>query len=169
VKAIDVEKARLVASRWTARLVPSDDSDGACLLWTGAKGSRGHGRAAFDGSVFYVHRVLWVAQAGYDPAPLELDHLCRTPACARFKHLEPVDGIENVRRGTAKSAVALRTNCCVNGHSLLIEANVYTWRGIRHCRVCRRDNSRRRYENNPDLVAARIRYHREYRAARKAG
>jgi hypothetical protein len=165
VKSIDVEKARLVVPRWSKRLVQVGD----CLLWTGAKGPFGHGRASFDGSAFYVHRVLWVAQAGYDPAPLELDHLCRTPACASFDHLEPVEDVENIRRGTAKSATALRTNRCVNGHVLLDEQNVYTWRGSRLCRACRRNSSRKFYEDNPARVAARIRYHREYRAARKAG
>jgi hypothetical protein len=36
---------------------------------------------------------------GSIPENLELDHLCRNPACVRPDHLEPVTHLENLRRG----------------------------------------------------------------------
>jgi len=166
-KPISVEMARKAAPRLWSRVEFSDDPDG-CWPWAGHKTPTGHGHATVEGSLYYVHRVLWVAQYGLDPGQNDLDHLCRNPPCTRPDHLESVLPVENLRRGNAKSAVALRTGHCVNGHDLSDGKNVYLWRGARLCRPCRRRTSRERMQNSPELRERQKQYLRDYRAAQKA-
>lgn len=45
-----------------------------------------------------AYRVLYVQAMGPIPDGLELDHLCRVPACVRPSHMEPVTGRVNILR-----------------------------------------------------------------------
>jgi hypothetical protein len=72
------------------------------------------------------------------PDGLELDHLCRVPACVNPDHLEPVTHIENVRRG--RSYWAERTHCSA-GHEYTRENTRITKRG-RTCRACKNETER---------------------------
>lgn len=69
-----------------------------CWLWRGALNNRGYGRLTRGGHV-YAHRYVYELERGPIPTGMQLDHLCRTPACVNPAHLEPVTGTENVRRG----------------------------------------------------------------------
>lgn len=84
----------------------------------------------------YAHRIVYEATVGPVPAGLELDHLCRAPACCNPEHLEPVTHRENFLRGVAPTAVAHRTNTCLNGHPLT-DAYI-SGSGRRRCRTCTR-------------------------------
>lgn len=68
-----------------------------CLIWTGAL-SDGYGYFGVDGKMVRVHRWAYENWVGPIPAGLELDHVCRVPACANPLHLEPVTHAENMRR-----------------------------------------------------------------------
>ena len=108
---------------------------GECWIWTGALDKNGYGvinREAYG--EFYVHRYVWTQLVGSIADGLELDHLCRVPACCSPDHLEPVTHKENLRRG----ALGMRT--CKRGHN--------NWKvqpsGWRTCITCRLDNQRRK-------------------------
>lgn len=70
-----------------------------CLLWAGYRDPNGYGRS-FDGSMRLAHSVAWELAGGTVPAGLELDHLCRRPACVAVAHLEPVTPKTNMRRSS---------------------------------------------------------------------
>jgi hypothetical protein len=59
--------------------------------------SGGYGKIGRRGA----HRVYYERFVGPIPKGHELDHLCRNTLCVNPEHLEPVLGIENVRRGKA--------------------------------------------------------------------
>lgn len=67
-------------------------------MWTGRTMSDGYVRIGIRGSVYSAHRVAWELDRGPIPAGLQIDHLCRNPACINPDHLEPVTQLENLRR-----------------------------------------------------------------------
>lgn len=88
------------------RLAPVDyveDPDSGCWVWQKSRDQHGYGRAYVKGdrSSRLAYRVYYERLRGPVPAGLELDHLCRNPACVNPDHLEPVTHQENVRRGAA--------------------------------------------------------------------
>lgn len=85
-----------------------------CWLWLGNLTSGGYGR--FRGTKAY--RFAWLATNGHIASGLVLDHLCRTRACCRPAHLEPVTQTENVRRGLSLSGRRFRQTHCAKGHPL---------------------------------------------------
>ncbi len=97
-----------------------------------------------------VHVAVWMYFEGPIPAGLELDHLCRVPACCNPGHLELVTHAENLRRGEAPHIVLWRENRCANDHDLTVVGFIAA-NGWRRCGICRDD------------------YQREYRQFQKAG
>lgn len=75
-----------------------------CWLWQGAKNAEGYGRIYHLGRLDYTHRVSYELANGPIPEGLDVDHLCRTPACCNPEHLEPVTRAVNLQR--ARGAVA---------------------------------------------------------------
>jgi hypothetical protein len=75
--------------------------DTDCWLWKGGTNSRGYGRCRWNGRMQPAHRAFYERAGGTVPEGLQLDHLCRVPRCVNPGHLEPVTGVENVRRGAA--------------------------------------------------------------------
>lgn len=118
-----------------------------CWIWTGSKTDEGYGRFNVGGrnSTVGAHRWAWRQVHGEIPDGLELDHLCRTPSCVRPDHLEPVTRQENCQR----SAV-IKTHC-PQGHPYTDENTVRRPEGWRHCRICRRDECRRRRRKKKEL------------------
>ena len=111
------------------------DKTDTCWLWTGYK-LVGYGR--FNAAVSRkaktknssAHRWSYELANGPILNGLQLDHLCRTPACVRPDHLEPVTHLENQRRR------ALTITSCPQGHPYN-EANTYVRHdGHRQCRAC---------------------------------
>lgn len=116
------------------------DQSGECWIWLGGHGSDGYGALLFHGRAQGAHRVAYQLIVGPIPAGLQIDHLCAVRDCVNPLHLEPVTQVENLRR------IGERRTHCPHGH-LYDEANTYRTpgRGGRVCRVCRRENWRRRY------------------------
>lgn len=75
----------------------------ACWVWKGKPNSAGYGRTQKDKKTVLAHRAVYELHNGPITDGLELDHLCRIPACVNPAHLDPVTHLVNVRRGRAKS------------------------------------------------------------------
>ena len=134
-----------------------------CWLWGGTVDHHGYGRYRMR----LAHRLAYLELAGEIPDGLELDHLCRVPACVNPNHLEPVSHAENVRRSIAGqvNSARLRTRThCKNGHPFSAE-NTYVYpNGYRECRICARANHKR-LQSTPEYRAWHLGYQRTKRSA----
>lgn len=112
------------------------DAMGPCWVWTAGKNAAGYGTFGHAGKSKLAHRLAYEWERGELSADLDLDHLCRNPACVNPAHLEPVTHTENVRRGLNVGLRHLRTHCR-KGHAMTPE-NTYVQSGkYRGCRTCR--------------------------------
>lgn len=111
-----------------------------CWIWTGAKTGHGYGKILTFRSIRVAHRVLYEALVGPVPDGMELDHLCRTPACVRPDHLEPVTHSVNISRAVSKTH-------CPQGHPY-DSANTYLYERaggvMRLCKRCQYDRNKQR-------------------------
>lgn len=132
--------------RFWSKVARSENAD-ECWLWQAACDLHGYGKFFVHPSrqpgplLRFAHRVAYELLIGPIPANTELDHLCRQPACVNPHHLEPVSHAENVRRGTAPAATALRHSkriMCRHGHLYTPENTRYDKNGGRVCKRCNR-------------------------------
>lgn len=68
-----------------------------CWVWENYKDPNGYGKFTFDGRVNFAHRYSKSLLERLDPE-LQIDHLCRNPACVNPDHLEQVTGSVNCHR-----------------------------------------------------------------------
>ena len=140
-----------VTDRLMRKVALSDDPDG-CWIWTGAQSGRegarygriwaGRRSPAGHPCADQAHRVSYEIAVGPIPDDLEIDHLCRVGLCVNPDHLEPVTRLENQRRGNAPMQEQRKQTHCKRGHEFN-EENTYVWHGMRRCRKCQADDSRR--------------------------
>ncbi len=123
------------------------EQQGDCVVWMGAKSAYGHGQFGISqpGKTRYVHRIVYEAVNGPVPDGLELDHLCRTPACINPAHLEAVTHRENVLRGEGLAAQQVKRTHCPQGHPYSAKNTYRDKKNKRYCRTCGRIAARRRY------------------------
>lgn len=125
---------------------------GKCWIWQGAKSSAGYGRVKLSGRLVSPHRAMW--EWLYEkpiPHGLDIDHLCRKPACVNPLHLEPVTRSTNNVRGLT-GGKKRQDNLCSNGH--LVEgqnAKRYSNRIV--CRICQNKANKRYMRKTRGLVA----------------
>lgn len=128
------------------------DFTGPCWLWTASKTGNGYGKIWWTAEQRLVpaHRVVYELLVGPIPDGMELDHLCRTPACVNPEHLEPVSHRINMLRGLTVVALHAAKTTWPRGHEY---DAVIPKSGKRYCRTCdnaqqrerRRRNKARRY------------------------
>ena len=150
--------------RLFSRLIPCPDPGCECLLWPGFTNNRGYGRIRIGvGTQGYVHRLAWELQKGPIPDGLTIDHVksrgCRHRHCANIAHLEPVTVRENAMRGNTVIAINAAKAHCPRGHPYDAANTLFTRRGARYCRACkrewnRRQRARRRVKNLVEAVLA---------------
>lgn len=121
-------------------------TDTSCEIWPRGKNSAGYGVLYLSSQPKLAHRHAWELRNGPIPVGLELDHLCRNPACINPEHLEAVSHAENMRRGNAPAVVIARTGKCHVGHPFNSENTYLSRDGRKHCRVCRRIRRRAQRE-----------------------
>lgn len=96
------------------------------------------------GQVWNGERVIGAHVAAYQlfkgpiPNGLEIDHLCRVPACINPEHLEAVTHTVNMQRGIRATKPHCAQGHLLSGHNMYRTAN-----GHRHCRRCNADAHRR--------------------------
>lgn len=111
---------------------------GSCWLWKNARNNPyeyGNFRPGGERRKVLAHRWAYEELIGPVPEGLELDHLCRTPACVRPSHLEPVTHRVNIRRGTAGQWQQAKTHC-PRGHVYSPENTRVSDKGHRWCLSC---------------------------------
>jgi hypothetical protein len=148
---MDMPPTKPIRDVLAAHLLPADPPTsadplgrpliGSCLIWQRSTDVAGYGRVT-NVTAFgtrapqLVHRVAYALSEGINTRLLAeipvLDHLCRVHACAAPAHLEPVEFVENLRRG-----VLARTHCR-NGHQYT-PANTSIDNGARRCLDCKRN------------------------------
>lgn len=106
-------------------------SPSGCWLWKKPT-PNGYGRVG----LVWAHRLAYELLVGPIPTGLELDHLCRAPACVNPAHLEPVTHFENLRRGNGPAAINARKTHCIRGHGFTAENTYRPPSGDRRCRTC---------------------------------
>lgn len=104
--------------------------DSGCWIWVAGRNAKGYGifRTTMAESMRLAHRFSYEQHVGTIPNGTELDHICRTPACVNWRHLEAVTHAVNVRRGNA-----VKSACSKCGGPL----NLTTVPGARRCKPCR--------------------------------
>lgn len=108
-------------------------SDDGCWLWRAYRWPTGYG-------CYYkqnAHRWIYEFLMGPIPDGLQLDHLCRVPACVNPVHLEAVTQYVNNMRSDSPAALNARKTTCVNGHPLDGGNTYVTPNKRRQCRKCR--------------------------------
>lgn len=129
-------------------------TDDECWPWPGTPTYYGYGRQGQR----YAHREVYLRKVGPILDEEELDHLCHTidPVCPGGKtcphricvnyvrHLEPVTGLENWKRGRSLSRINQQKDVCDHGHELTAD-NLYIYvingKLVRYCRTCKRRNN----------------------------
>lgn len=119
---------------------------GPCWVWTAkAKHRLGYGVLTVAGKRWGAHGYAYTLIRGPVPEGLELDHLCRVPACVNPDHLEPVTHQENLQRADwTGNRNRPRATHCKRGHPFDEENTVVRPNGKRLCRICRNANVRER-------------------------
>lgn len=111
-----------------------------CWVWEGAADKQGYGRINIDRKAKLTHRVAYELAKGPIPDGLEIDHLCRVPACMNPDHLEPVTRKVNTDRGMCAEVHRARKaaiKVCKNGHPYTDQNTYIDKRGRRSCKECK--------------------------------
>lgn len=116
------------------RLARNTDRSGECWLWLRRRNKDGYGVTEHDGRTIGAHRFAYLVLVGPIPDGLQLDHLCKIPACVNPAHLEPVTPRENVHRSSRYQPQ------CPNGHPY--DDTARRTNGTRTCRPCHADRQR---------------------------
>lgn len=114
------------------------DTETGCWLWQAQTDKNGYGRTSLKACPVPAHRAMWAVLRGPIPAGMQVDHLCRVPACVNPEHLELVTPKENSARRVRKPRPP-RTEC-KKGHPLNEHGR---------CLTCNRESYRRRRASLP--------------------
>jgi len=107
-----------------------------CWIWTAGKQGQGYPVFSVKGKHILAHRYFYeFYHSTRIPPGMQLDHLCRRPACVNPYHLEPVTHQENAKRHGPYSFNSMKIECPeghpYSGDNLRLGPN-----GERYCRTC---------------------------------
>jgi hypothetical protein len=125
----------------------TETADG-CWNYSPVHPETGYAQFTVDNGKRRVLAHRWSFEHFVAPIPegLEIDHLCKNPACVNPWHLEPVTSRVNSLRGVGSRET------CVNGHPYDVGNTTIRPNGHRRCRTCAREAQRRHYENHKSIA-----------------
>lgn len=127
--------------------------DSGCWIWRGAHNRAGYGYIGNPHDKTGVHRASYEFYKGPIPMGLQIDHLCRKPACANPDHLEAVSCRVNILRGVSPAAREARQTHCKRGHPLnLLNTYVQPSNGQRSCKTCRQERKHRYWRATHPII-----------------
>jgi hypothetical protein len=160
-------KAKPLADR--LRALSLVDPITGCWIWQASKNRQGYGKFQLpqpENRTVGAHRASYQTFRGEIPAGLQIDHLCRKPACINPDHMEVVTPRENTLRGTCQSAKNARKVVCACGHEFSASK---IGRKRRYCLVCIQNRRKRRMAQwTPEQKQAAVTARKAYRNARYA-
>ena len=145
----DLEAIRNEPALWLRLASKVEVARSGCLLWRGSLG-KGYGIYNYNRRSFSAHRVTYQLVHGPLDPKIELDHLCRTPACVNHRHLEPVTHRENMLRGHTVGAVNARKRTCKRGHEFDGTRTTRNGNTFRTCSECHRQWNRERWRKKKE-------------------
>lgn len=102
------------------RLFSRTVRDGGCLIWQGAKNSKGYGYFSLSGRPVKAHRASYSINVGRIPDGMMVCHRCDNPSCVEPAHLFLGDAVANMRDAASKGrlkAITSKQNHFRAGHS----------------------------------------------------
>jgi hypothetical protein len=118
-----------------------------CWIWEGSVHTGGYGQFWFDGRYVSSHIFAYILWNGPIPAGFQIDHVkargCTSKLCCCPDHLEAVTSQVNVLRADSLPARNIKKTHCPQGHAY-DEANTYWHMNQRYCRICVRNQKKRR-------------------------
>lgn len=85
-------------------------TDGACVIWPGAKDRQGYGLVKINGRCQRAHRVALAKKVGRELSRSELAlHSCHTPSCVNPQHLRVGSAAQNNREARARQVTLAKS------------------------------------------------------------
>ena len=125
--------------RFRSRIGQSSTEAGCCE-WQGQLHPKGYGVIKFRQRPLKAHRVAYELAFGPIPDGHVIHHECENRSCVNPDHLTAMSPSDHSRLREGRNYPRQLTHC-KRGHEFG-EPNVYTWRGMRRCRICDRMKKR---------------------------
>lgn len=126
-----------------------------CWLWTGARLPKGYGHIGFKRTSVRAHRLSWEIHNGLIPEGRQVLHHCDNQPCVNPAHLYLGTNDDNVRdrvtRGRTKTG---RRKQCPKGHPYTPDNLMVRASGLRLCRKCKNEASKRNYRRHAERRCA---------------
>lgn len=136
-------KANIEARFWNYVRVIEECGD-ECWEWMAYCNSKGYGKFKGDESG-YAHRFAWKLANGPIPDGYDVHHTCLNKGCQNAKHMELKTRKEHQALENPLVMAKIAQTHCIHGH-VFDEANIYWWRGCRHCKECGKIRMRAFYD-----------------------
>ena len=144
-KGVYVHRRRAIGERFWPKVRKTD----GCWLWTGALDGGGRGmiaRGGHSGGYEKAHRYSWRVHFGAIPRGAYVLHRCDVPACVNPDHLflgTHADNMADMKAKGRSGNQSMRVVACPKGHPYSGSNLLFSRRGWRVCRACRRESNRR--------------------------
>ena len=124
------------------KLLSKTDKSSGCWVYLGQPSAR-YAEIKTNSKRMGIHRWSYMHYIGEIKDGYEVDHKCRNTKCWNPDHLQALPRSENARANKVAEANLAKTHC-VKGHEFTKE-NTYLYGGHRRCKICRSEDSRKRW------------------------
>ena len=109
-----------------------------CWEWKAGKNTSGYGWFSFNGTQITSNRMVWLLINGEIPNGMCVCHKCDNPSCVNPDHLFLGTHLDNMKDKSIKGRHNNQKKThCPKQHEYTKE-NIYLYKGLRHCKECRK-------------------------------